>query len=1118
MNKKKIKQFAIWAHRELRKRNEQKLTEWIQTHADDDENVSEIQSEWQKYLKLQTNDEIAEIYAYQWFIRMVALRFMDVNGYLSLKYPLFKTLLHHNITKWNECDIEDASLSNRSDILLKICHKLHHIYPDIFSVDEMSDYFFPDNAWDKDGFIGKFIHTIPDDVFCIQGHGQVEIIGWLYQYYFSEAHDAAVDPLHGGAIKKEDIPLVTQIFTPEWIVHYIVDNTLGRFWVEHHPHGDIVHEFSYLVRENIHTSKTEILPEDITVFDPCVGTGHFLIYAFDLLMKIYLSKGYKIEEAVRSILTKNLYGIDIDARMIHIAQFALAMKALQYDRSCRLEVSSFHLHTICESDDIDIKKFHDIFIREPMLKKNVMQWMREMHHAKALGSLIPADVVDTRELTEFIENHRHDEDETIQDFIETFEPFVRQMNMLSRRYDVVITNPPYLNKYEPTLKTFIQKYYADYSGNLFSAFIYRNLQFCHPHGYIGLMTPNVWMFIKNYTRLRQYILNHHQMISLIQMAKGAFFEDATVDICAFVMQSFHKDESKAGVYFRLESFLGDMEVQKQKYLEALAAPSCGYVYRAREDIFQRMPNAIFGYWIHPQLLQAFSKGTPLYTLTLPHQGLATTDNAQFLRYWFEVDKRSIGFNQSRMSAKKGGKKWFPYNKGGRYRRWYGNQEYVINYKQDGKDIKQSVMEKYPYLRTPDFVVKNQDTYFRASLSWSKVSSGKISFRFYPKGFLYDVSGCSLFGDEALEIYAGFLNSVVCQKLLEILSPTVNYEAGQIASLPMIIPENGEDEIRRCVSENTALAKIDWDSEETSWAFKKHPFVCKNTPLSKAYERWVHACEKRYCTVQTNEETLNRLFIQAYHLESILSAESRDLTMRKPDLEYDIKTLISYAVGCIFGRFHPDVSGVIFGEKISFPQKERYYASDHIVSITDDGNCKNDIVSLFIQFIGDTFGKAHLKDNLAFIATAIGCKSTISPALSPVEVIRDYFRYRFYKDHIINYKYRPIYWQCNAGRYSGFQCLIYIHQYTQPMLTHIEKDYIQPRIDTYTRMLEAWGERRCCERPEDLTKTSLKVRIRLLNRCIEKLRFYDGQQIELDCEDGVVYNHARFGNLFDDIKK
>lgn len=1114
MNKKKLKQFAIWAHRELQKSNAQKLTEWLEKHPEDGDNGAVRQREWQKHLRLQKNDEIVEKHSYQWFIRIVALRFMDVNGYLSLKHPLFRTLLHHDINKWNELDIAGGSSLNRDDMILKICRSLHNRYPNIFLIDDISDYFFPDHAWEKDGFIEKFIHTISDDEFLVQGKGQVEIIGWLYQYYFSEAHDNAVDPLHGGAIEKDDIPLVTQIFTPEWIVHYIVDNTLGRFWVEHNPDDDIVSEFKYLVRENIHTSEEKISPEEITVFEPCIGAGHFLTYAFDILMKIYISKGYKAEEAVRCILTKNLYGVDIDARMIHMAQFALAMKAIQYDSNYKPEQSSFHLHVIDESDNIDIKKFYRIFQCEPTLKKNIMQLMRDMHHAKAFGSLLPADKIDIRELTNFIENHRNDNNTQIQSFIETFEPFRTQLDMLSRRYDIVITNPPYLNKYDPTLKSFIQKYYTDYSGNLFSAFIYRCFQFCNPQGYVGLMTPNVWMFIKNYTKLRQYILSYHQMITLIQMAKGAFFEDATVDICAFVMQTFQKDDTGAGIYFRLESFSGDMDIQKQKYLEALSEPSCRYVYRANEDIFQRMPCAIFGYWIHPLLLQAFTKGVPLYTLTPPHQGLATTDNAQFLRYWFEVDKRCIGFNQSRTSAKKSGKKWFPYNKGGRYRRWYGNQDYVINYMHDGKDIKQSVMEKYPYLRTPDFVVKNQDTYFQESLSWSKVSSGKISFRFYPKGFLYDVSGCSLFGKEALEIYAGFLNSSVCQKLLEILSPTVNYEAGQIAALPIIIPEHDEAEIRRCVSQNTALAKIDWDSEETSWAFKKHPLICKNAPLSKAYQRWANACEKRYCTVQKNEETLNRIFIQAYHLESILSAESREPTMRKPDLEYDVKTLISYAVGCIFGRFHPTVNGVIFGENQALSQKERYGVSEPIVSITDDGQCKNDIVSLFVQFISDTFGEAYLDHNLEWIAKALGDKNMTSP----VEVIRDYFRYRFYKDHIVMYKYRPIYWLINAGRYSGFQCLIYIHRYEQSILMKIEKEYIQPRKERYIRALEKSKHECCRENAEEKTKASLKVQLKLLNRCMDKLRFYDGQHIELDCDDGVLYNHARFGNLFDDIRK
>ena len=413
MNKKTLKQFAIWAHRELRKKNGQKLSERIKTHAVDDKNDVAGQNEWQKRLRLQTEDEIVEHYSYQWFIRIVALRFMDVNGYLSFKYPLFKTLLHNDTSQWNAFDIAEFSSLGRDAFILKICHKLHNSFPNIFTTDDGSDCFFPDNAWEKDGFIGKFVHTIPDDEFYVQGNGQVEIIGWLYQYFFSEAHDEAVDPLHGGAIKKDDIPLVTQIFTPEWIVQYIVDNALGRFWIEHHPNDDIIGKFKYLVRENVHISEKKVSPEDITVFDPCVGAGHFLTYAFDLLMKIYLSNGYKIEEAVRCIIEKNLYGVDIDARMIHIAQFALAMKAIQYDINYSPDQSSFHLYTIGESNDINVKQYHDIFKHEPSLKKNVMQLMKEMHYAKAFGSLLPSDIVDIRELTGFIEKHRYDNNDQI---------------------------------------------------------------------------------------------------------------------------------------------------------------------------------------------------------------------------------------------------------------------------------------------------------------------------------------------------------------------------------------------------------------------------------------------------------------------------------------------------------------------------------------------------------------------------------------------------------------------------------------------------------------------------------------------------------------------------------
>ena len=825
-----IRKYAIWAHQEL---------------------IGKILARAQT-LGMMLSAEV-ETVARQCFIRICALRFMEINGYLPNQMRLFSLpnqrfqpqfFLEHCEKIEFGASLDFAKLKTLKDsgrkndlgryLFISLCNGLHSLLPDVFPpLDENIVSLIPEDIFCAGGIIDRLVHDIQESSFdAVHGIG-VEIVGWLYQYFISESREEIIDPLYKKYITKEDIPTVTQVFTPDWVVKYIVDNSLGRYWIEHHPGSRLAERLPYYISDNKecpkHCSSSEntvAAPvnkarnscREIKVLDPCVGAGHFLVYAVDVLMHIYREKGFSESDAIREIIQHNIYGLDIDDGVVQLSRFAVIMKGCQYDhdflsrkmspqiyqvRNVANNYSAF-IDAVCGDDKQLIDKLNSSFYT--------------MKNAGSIGSMIQFP-----ELSGVI----GDLNCSLADRGDNLPECDNDLNvirLLSSQYDIVITNPPYLNKYDDILKKFILNHYKDYSGDLFSVFIYRCLQFCKSGGYAGLMTPNVWMFIKSYEKLRRYILTHHSIYTLVQLAKGSFFNDATVDVCAFVMQS--QRVGKTGIYFRLENFPGNMKIQRQKLIEAIRGSDCSYRFTASSEFFKSLPGMQIGYWMGEPMIRAFRLGIPLNSIASPRQGLATTDNNKYLRHWFEIDFHSIGFGLDRQTAIRSNIKWFPYNKGGEFRKWYGNQDYVVNYQNDGEAIKKDVLTKYPYLKTPDYVVKNPDTYFNPCLSWSKISSGSVAFRYFPQGFLYDVSGCSIFFKHEVDLYgyAGFLNSVVCSAILEIISPTLNYETGHMAILPVLDFSKHRERIEKIVRENIALSREDWDKSETSWDFRRHPLV------------------------------------------------------------------------------------------------------------------------------------------------------------------------------------------------------------------------------------------------------------------------------------------------------
>ena len=858
IDKNTVKKFAVWAHEELVRGVKAKAQHLGIIHTSgvigDIESSSLAKGELLlrdvliHQIETSGFDQVMELAASTWFNRFCALRFMEVNGYLpghvrvfTDEYNAFRPQILKDVLLLKDnlehLDIEKVrAWIKKSDmdalyqyLILMQCRTLNVILPDIFAGEnDIFALLLPDHLLCSGSVIDRLIQKIPEDNFNIaSGHGEVEIIGWLYQYYMSEKHDKVVDPLYGKYITKEDVPVATQVFTTDWIVKYIVDNTVGRYWMEHHPESSLVRHLEYYIANDGISRSTfhdHLCPQEITVLDPCVGTGHFLVYVIDVLMEIYRECGYSDCDAIAEIIHHNLYGIDIDNSVAGLARFSIMMKACQYDQNFLGRGLYPKIFRCVDSRFIRDELLEAVCMGDAALRRDVQKLADAMSHANEFGSMIQIPKVDIKRIEQRVAELETNGISVSADSIRSMRIFLNIVNVLSLQYAVVATNPPYLNKYDKQIKAYIQNNYKDYSGDLFSVFMYRCIQFCKPQGYVGLMTPNVWMFIRSYEKLRRYILQNHSIITLVQLAKGAFFSEATVDVCAFVIQSHCPGLD--GVYFRLEEFGGNMDYQNAKLLHAIENPSCSYRYHASSKRFESLPGMPIGYWVSDAVIHAFQRGESLKQKASPRQGLATTNNRLYLRRWYEVDLSGIGFGLDRQTAIHSDIKWFPYNKGGEFRKWYGNQDYIVNYQYDGRAIKHDVLTKYPYLKNPDFVVKNPETYFRPSLSWSKISSGSVAFRYFPQGFLYDVSGCSIFFEQASDMYyyAAFLNSIVCSKILEILSPTLNYEAGHIGMLPILWAEEHKERIRELVQTNIELCKESWDSFETSWEFKHHPLL------------------------------------------------------------------------------------------------------------------------------------------------------------------------------------------------------------------------------------------------------------------------------------------------------
>lgn len=1097
--------------------------------------------------------------AYTWFNRLIALRFMEVNDYLPSRMRILSSASPNKVEPdvvTNPFDagfdltpeeveaIGNLKSEDRVDdvfqlLFIKQCNALNACLPGLF--EKTSDYtevLLNLSVTDRDGVVYHLVHDIPEDNFNVNAiddegkpAGQIEIIGWLYQYYISEKHNEVVDPLHGKVINKDEIPAATQLFTTDWVVQYLIDNSVGRYWIERHPDSHLAEKLTYFVypkNDKIQYIDDPISPEDLIVFDPASGSAHFGVYTFDVLMAIYAECGYSEREAAKSIVQNNLFGLDIDKRAAQLSSFAITMKALQYDRRFLRRGIIPHFYDIKESnkvDDVVVQKFVN---GDPQLEKDIQSLIDDFKDAKEFGSIAVVHPVNYDALFARLDMLEKNDDMISSQAIKMLKPLIVQGKLLSSKYAVVATNPPYLNKYDPKLKKYIIDHYADYKGDLFSVFIYHDFYFLKQSGYSGFMTPLVWMFIKTYEPLRKYILYNKSISTLIQFEYSAF-EEATVPICSFVIQNC--EEKCKGEYFRLSDFPGGMETQRKKIEEALENPECGYFYETYQSDFSKIPGSPVAYWANKQVLKDYENNPSIDNTFETRNGMSTTNNNRFLRMWFECNYKKCGLSDySAKTANNSDKKWFRYNKGGEFRRWYGNNQFLVNWYKNGKELKSYVAEKYGSYSKE---LRSEDRYFFESITWSGVTSSQTGFRFSPKGSIFDSGANGLFAndDHDLKYLLGFLNSKLVIELIKFKNPTVNTGSGTVGSLPIIVNSDFMEKIYKLVNNCIYISTKNWDSFENSWDFKKHPLIEDSASIQDAYEDWKTQANEMFKQLKANEEELNRIFINIYGLQDELTPEEddKDVTVhyivdQKEDAPKSLqksnylltkqdvmKSFVSYAVGCMLGRYSLDVDGLAYagGDWDESKYKTFMPDTDNVLPITDEEYLDDDIVARFVKFVETVYGTNTLEDNLTFIAGALGNRGKTSR-----EVIRNYFLKDFYKDHCNTYQKRPIYWLYDSGKQNGFKALIYMHCYNKYTSGMVRVDYLHKLELAYSSEIE---------RMEDTTihsKSAREViqaqkRIEKLKKQLKECQDYDSElghiardQIAIDLDDGVKVNYRK----------
>lgn len=1123
-------------------------------------------------------EAVVEEVAYTWFNRICAIRFMEVNDYLPNRVRVLSSEkegkmepdlvtqapdVDLDLTVQEKEEIINWKLSGTSEdtdkmfgkLFLKQCHQLHDILPGLFEAD--SDYMellFGISYTNKDDVIYMLVNPetgIPEDVFNVstldeEGNptGQVEIIGWLYQYYNTELKDDTFAKLKKNVkITKERIPAATQLFTPDWIVRYMVENSVGRIWIEHLravapttdekataerfgwkyylPEAEQEEAVNVKLAE-IRTTYKDLKPTDITCIDPCMGSGHILIAMFDVLMDIYESAGYDKREAAFEIVEHNIHGLDIDQRAYQLAYFAVMMKGRGYNRRFlrgRDGKPEPKVYAITESNEINRNhlKFFGTHLSDVERNLAVMQiegLLDTFVDAREYGSILNMDTCDWDVLERFVEDlgtvgQISFESVGSEETQESLRKLVRVAKNLGQKYDAVVTNPPYMGAsgMGAKLSKYVKDNYPESKSDLFAVFIEKCGQMAKKNGYQAMITQHAWMFLSGFIKLREKLQNV-DIINMLHLGPHAFEEISgeIVQTTSFIMKKMDV-ANYFGIYVRLIT-ANSQDAKEKLYL------SGDNRFSVSKDTFTIIPEEPIVYWLPQKALLPYANSSALLgDVAAPCAGLATGDNNIFQRYWYEVFYEKIGFgvtdvNETECRAEK----WYPCNSSGEFRKWYTDNLLVVNWQYNGKEIKCFRNSAGKLAARP----QNTARYFKEGLTWNKLSTSRFAVKYKSPGFIFDDTSRSAFPHDSdlLLYYIGSLCSCVTFAYLQALDPTMSFTNGDLVRIPMVVDNARKDDVIQLVEECINYSKTDWDVFEISWEFRYNPLIRKVSTIEKAFEQWLNECNVRYNKMKDNEEELNRIFINIYGLQDELTpeVEDKDITVRKADLSRDIRSFISYAVGCMFGRYSLDEEGLIYagGEWDSSRYKTFIPDEDNCIPITDEEYFSDDIVGRFVEFIKTVYGSDSLEENLDFIANALGNKGDTSR-----EVIRNYFLKDFYADHLKVYQKRPIYWLFDSGKQNGFKALIYMHRYDEDTVGRVRTDYLhraQKYVETAMQSAQytidnASSASEKSKATKDVTKyTKQLAEMKIYDEAIAHLA---NKRIEIDLDDGVKVNYEKF---------
>tara|TARA_R110001583_G_scaffold104199_1_gene251574 strand:- start:4868 stop:8410 length:3543 start_codon:yes stop_codon:yes gene_type:complete len=1176
METSRLKKFAQHARRSLIEQVRSKLKLVLATESQARREHPNTVSDLEKKREELGESQLVEQVAYLWFNRFCALRFMDVNQYnrIMVISPLAGQFQPEILAEAKAGHIDESSVNEPTRkkvfgllsgsiasrdgqseafrlLIVAVCNDLHRIMPYLFErIEDYTELLMPDDL-----LSGNSILAYTREAMTPEACESVESIGWLYQFYISEKKDEVFEGLKKNKkITPENIPAATQLFTPHWIVRYLVENSLGRLWMLNNPNSKVIELMDYYIQpvEGDEDFLRISSPEKIKICDPACGSGHMLTYAYDLLYAIYMDAGYDSADIPEKILTNNLFGIEIDERAAELAAFALTMKALKGNPQdegnnrrrffrnpvrpniCRLEKLTF-------TDD-ELDAYVD-FAGRDLFTQDLRVTLKEFEEADNFGSLIQPTLKTPEEALAALEA----KDVSGQIFLyETHKSVLKaldQADYLSPKYHVVVANPPYMGGkgMNARLSKWAKDNYPDSRSDLFAMFIERNLKLAVKSGFSAMINMQSWMFLSSFEKLRLKSLRLSTISSMIHLGTRAFdsIGGEVVSTTAYVLENRVNAEFK-GYYVRLVN--GKSEAEKEALLlKTIRYRDNSFFYTASADDFSKIPGSPLAYWLSDHEFRIIETEEPLLSVSDARVGLQTSDNDRFLRNWHEVSQEN-SFHEAfdLHSAKESRKKWFPCNKGGEFRKWYGNQSYYVNWENDGREIRilsDPSAEKRTYVR-------NDSYYFRDSVSWCDITTEANSFRRYPAGFIHDAVGHSEFaGDDSWKLcLMAYCNNKFTTKLARLINPTIHFHIGYYQKLPYAKKVWGKESEQR-TSRLVDIAKTDWDAFEISWNFKKHPLLSyeyRTNYLNDSYESLLTSWRSMIAETKELEEDNNQQFIDAYRLNNELNPviSLNDVTLTcNPSYRYKLKTneyegnkllrsdtmreFISYAVGCMFGRYSLNKEGLILanqGDTLEdylkqAPNPTFQPDDDNVIPLIDfDGDWFEDEISeRFKQFLKVSFGAEHFAENLAFIEEAIG------------KDIRKFFLKDFYADHVKRYKKRPIYWLFSSAK-GSFNALIYMHRYRPDTVSVVLNDYLREFRTKLEARKASYEQVEISASASQGEKTQAIRAIEKINKVIDEVNDYErdvlyplaSENREIDLDNGVKHNYPLFGKALKKI--